>query len=69
MLENYFIALNNEWYRFKEETENLKSEVANLKAKNKRLQQAVDNSNKHLSPVVTLKRTKHAPQKPRTKAA
>ena len=68
MDSEYIRRLHEEFNSLKAETKNLNSEVAKLRAKNKRLQQAVDLSTKHLSPVVTPKRTRHSTRLPHLKA-
>ena len=69
MLSDDYLTLYLESAKLREETENLKSEVAKLKSMNERLQEAVDRSDKYLSPVATPKRIMHSTRQRRKKAA
>jgi hypothetical protein len=62
-IDNLLTAFND----LIEKMKSLKSEVDELRAKNKRLQQAVDLSTKHLSPVATPKRTRPSTRPPHLK--
>src|SRR5215207_9646286 len=64
MSSEYLYRLHRAVSSLVAETETLKSEVANLKAENKRLQRAVNLSNKHVSPLATPKRTKNSTRPP-----